>query len=244
MSTFLTTSDMVYTLNKVCCLPNVFFMPPKFDKPHASPPLVSKAPAFLPKETQITRSRGTVLLFLLGGNPMPVARNGRVSLPARPLARLLAHQHIRMRRDPVPLMLRHIGLAVDVRPGRRPGEVIPPDLDVVVRELAQLVVVHAEQLGLLGRAQMQARDEVDRVRDEQRHDKGPARRGADVRQLHVELPPVVVDPSARDDARVDPVQADDVGCAEEGVGHEAKHPGYAVFGKDVHGVVNLEPVFD
>jgi len=44
---------------------------------------------------------------------------------------------------------------------RRPRQVIPPNLDVVVRELAQLVVVHAQQLGLLGGAELEARDAVD-----------------------------------------------------------------------------------
>ena len=68
---------------------------------------------------------------------------------------------------------------------------------------------------------MQARDEVDGVGDDQAHYERVAGCSDDVGELHVELAVVVVDPAAGYYACVNAVQADDVRCAEEGVGHEA-----------------------
>lgn len=176
---------------------------------------------------------------------MPIPRNARMLLTlTTPLTRLLPHQHLTMRLHAVPLMLGHIATARRLPRRRRPRQVIPAHLDVIVGELAQLVVVHAEQLRLLGRAEVQAGDEVDGVGEDVREGEGPARGGEDVRELYVELFVLVVDPAARDDARVDAVEADDVGCAEEGVGHEAEHACDGVLGEDVHGVVYVEPEFD
>jgi len=91
---------------------------------------------------------------------------------------------------------------------------------------------------------VQAGDEVDGVGEDVGDGEGPARGGEDVRELYVELFVLVVDPAAGDDAGVDAVEADDVGCAEEGVGHEAEHASDGVLGEDVHGVVYVEPEFD
>lgn len=187
-----------------------------------------------------------MMLLLLGQDGMSIPSDAGVLLPAAALpAGRLPHQHISMLPHAVPLVHGHVRLpAHGLGLGRRPREVIPPNLDVVVGELAELVVVHAEQLGLFGGAEVQPGDVVDGEGEDERHGEGPARGGDDVGELDVELAPVVVDPAALDDARVDPVQADDVGRAEEGVGHQAQHAGDAVLGEDVHGVVDVEPVFD
>ena len=91
---------------------------------------------------------------------------------------------------------------------------------------------------------MEAGDEVDEEGEEEGDGEGPAGGGEDVGELDVELAVVVVDPAAGDDARVYAVEADYVGGAEEGVGHQAEHAGDGVFGEDVHGVVDAEPVFN
>ena len=65
---------------------------------------------------------------------------------------------------------------------------------------------------------MQAGNEVYACGEEPGDGEGPTCGGADVGDLYVELAPVVVDPTALYDAGVDAVEADDVGCAEEGVG--------------------------
>lgn len=72
----------------------------------------------------------------------------------------------------------------------------------------------------------------------------PAGGGKDVSDLNIQLAPLVVDPATKNDASVHAVEADDVGCAEKGVGEEAEHAGDGVLGEDVHGVVDTDPVFD
>ena len=52
----------------------------------------------------------------------------------------------------------------------------------------------------------------------------------------------MVDPATRDDAGIDAVESDDVGCAEERIGHQPEHPCNAVLGEDVHCVVNTKVV--
>lgn len=51
-------------------------------------------------------------------------------------------------------------------------------------------------------------------------------------------------PPARDDARVHPVEADDVGGAKERVKNQAEDAGDAVLGENVEGVINVDEVFD
>ena len=53
----------------------------------------------------------------------------------------------------------------------------------------------------------------------------------------------MVDPAARDDAGVDAIESDDVGCTEERIGHQPEHPCNAVLGEDVHCIVNMKVVF-
>lgn len=146
--------------------------------------------------------------------------------------------------DAVAVRVRDVGLAaLEGAVGRRPGEVVAADLDVVVRELAELVVVHAEQLGLVRGAQLEAGRLVDGEREDGGDDERVGRAGDDVRELDVELLPSRVEEAARQ-AVVDAVEADDGGGADEGVGEEAEHARDAVLGEDVHGVVDLDPVLD
>lgn len=126
---------------------------------------------------------------------------------------------------------------------RRPGEVVPPDLDVIVGELAQLVVVHTKQLGLLGGPQLQAWDHVDAVGDEGGHDEGVAAAGDDVGDLDVELFVVVDEPTANPRANVDAVEAHDGVRAEKGVEDESDDTGDTMLGEDIHRVVDPDPVF-
>ena len=127
---------------------------------------------------------------------------------------------------------------------RRPGEVIATDLNVIIRKLAQLIVIHAQQLRRLISAQFQAGHEVDGVGEDGGHEEGVGAAGEDVGDLDVELAVVVDEPAAGHDAGVDAVEADDGGGCEEGVEDEADDAGDAVFGEDVHGVVDLDPEFD
>ena len=150
------------------------------------------------------------------------------------ISRGFALEHVAVGGDAVALAGRDVRvLAIGLGLARGPGEVVAADLDVVVGELAELVVVHAEQFGFFRRAQVQARDEVDGVGDEGGDDEGVGGRGDDVGYLHVHLSVVAVQPAAGDVARVDAVEADDVVGAEEGVEEEADHAADSVFGEDV-----------
>ncbi len=131
-----------------------------------------------------------------------------------------------------------------IRLGGGPGEVITTDLDIVVRELAELVVVHAEQLCRLGRAQLEAGDLVDAEGEQGGDAKGPGGDGDDVRDLLVDDLEVARDEAARVEADVDAVEADDVAGAEEGVEEEAEDAREAVLRQHVHGVVDLDPELD
>lgn len=153
--------------------------------------------------------------------------------------------HLAMRADTIPLRRGDIVTVLSlVLFLWRPGEIIAANLDVVVRELAQLVVVHTEQLCLLGRPQGQPGDGIDGDSDDGRDDKGVRTCGCDVRNLDIQLLVVVDDPAADSGAGVDAIEADDSVVAEEGVEKKADDTGNAVFGEDVHGVVDADPVFD
>lgn len=94
--------------------------------------------------------------------------------------------------------------------GRRPGEVVAADLDVVVGKLAVLVVVHAKELRLLRGAQVQAWNEVDELGNDGRHDEGVGRRSQQEGDLDVELLVVPVEEAASDSAGRHAVEANDV----------------------------------
>lgn len=61
--------------------------------------------------------------------------------------------------------------------------------------------------------------------------------------MNVEFAVVVVDPAALDDASVDTVKSDDVGCAEECIRHQTEHTGNGVLSENIQCVVNTYIVF-
>ena len=97
---------------------------------------------------------------------------------------------------------------------------------------AHLGVVHAEHLVLDGGAEVQPGDAVEAGRDERGDDERVRGARDDVRELDVELLPVVVQPAAAR-ARVDAVERDDRAVGEEAVEEQADHPADRVFGAQV-----------
>ncbi len=187
-----------------------------------------------------------VVHFLLRQDAMPITADAGVLLPAAAVvAGVLADEHIAMLADPVSLVLRDVVSTIRrLGLGRCPGQVVPPDLNVIVCELAELIVIHAQQFGFLGCAEVETGDVVDAVGDQGGHDEGVGGAGDNVGDLDVQLLPVLVEPAADDDAGVDAVEADDVRCAKQGVEDEADHTGDAVLGENVHGVIDADPVLD
>lgn len=104
---------------------------------------------------------------------------------------------------------------------RLPCKIIPSHLYIIICELAELVVVHSEELSLFGRTKLQAWNKVDGEGEDGGYDEGVSCASYDIRDLDVELLVVVVDPASVDDACADAVQADYVVGREETVEKEA-----------------------
>lgn len=127
--------------------------------------------------------------------------------------------------------------------GGCPGEVVTADLDVIVGELAELVVVHAEQFGFLGCAELEAGNLVDDEGEESADDERVRGNGDDVGNL-------LVDGSGRAgngttlDSVVHAVEADDVVGTEDAVEEESNHSSDAVLSEHIEGIVNLDPELD
>ena len=135
---------------------------------------------------RLRRSPRILLMFTAHSDRVPITADARV-LGARVLGGGLSLEHLGVLGDAVALALGDRVLAVEgLALGRGPGEVVAADLDVVVCELAELVVVHAEELGFLGRAQVQARDLVDDEGEQGAHGEGVGRYRDDVGDLLVD----------------------------------------------------------
>ena len=117
------------------------------------------------------------------------------------------------------------------------------NLNIIVRKLSELVVVHAEELGLLGCAQLEAGDGIDGVADQAGDNEGVGGGGEDVGDLDTELLPVLVDPAAGH-AVVDSVKPDDVVGAEQPVEDETDHARDTVLSEHIHGIVDVDQVLD
>lgn len=124
-----------------------------------------------------------------------------------------------------------------------PGEKVPADLDVVVGELAVLVVVHAEKLGLLRGAKLEAGDEVDDLGDRGGHDEGVGAGGDDGGDLPAENDEVAIEETALGTG-VDTIETDDGIGGEESVEDETDDTADTVLSEDIEGIVNADEELD
>lgn len=127
--------------------------------------------------------------------------------------------------------------------GRAPGQEVTTDLDVVVTELGVFRIVHAQELGFLAGAELEARNEVNELGDYGRHDKGVGRGGGNGGDLPANDLVVAVDKAAAG-ADVDAVEANDFTGGEKGVEDEADDTADAVLSKDVERVVDTDEKLD
>lgn len=127
--------------------------------------------------------------------------------------------------------------------GGAPGEEVTADLDVVVGEFTVLVVIHTEELSLLGGAELEAGDEVDDLGDDGGHDEGVGGGGDDGGDLPADGLVVVVHETTSGTS-VDTVEADDGAGSEEGVEEETDHAADTVLSEDIERVVNLDHELD
>ncbi len=209
-------------------------------------PHESKRSKYIPTST----SNSLLLAFhLRGGDPMSVTGDAGV-LGAVGIGGRLSRQQIPMFVDAVSLVPRDLLILAGNVLRARPGQVISPDLHVIVGELTQLVVIQPHELRLVRRAEMQPGDVVDGQREEIGDQKRPPGGGEDEGNLDVELLESPVNPPANEVAvvirepGVDAVQPDNVIRGEDRVEQQTHNPGDAVFRQNVHGVVNSEQKFD
>lgn len=185
-----------------------------------------------------------MLLLVKTGGMAITSDTGVLLASAAVLAGVLAYEHVAMLADAMAFVLWDVMVAVMGRClGGCPSEVISSDLDIVVGKFAQLVVIHTQQFGFLGSAKMKAWNKVDGVGNDEGHDEGIAGASNDVSNLDVELFIVLVNEATSDDAGVDTIQADDVGCAKESISNKTKNACDTVLSEHIHRVIDSEPVF-
>lgn len=177
------------------------------------------------------------------GNGVAVTTDTSV-LIATVLAGCLALEHLAVLGDAVALALGNAVLAVHgLALSGCPGKVVTADLDVIVCELAELVVVHTQELSLLGGAQVQAGDLVDDEGEDGGDDEGVHGAGDDVGDLLVDGFGGAGD-GASGQAIVDTVEADNIVCAQDTVKEKSPHSSDAVLSEDIEGIVNADPELD
>jgi hypothetical protein len=115
---------------------------------------------------------------------------------------------------------------------------LPSQLNVIVSKLANLSVVDTQDLGLLGSAKLQTRDQVEQEENEAGSAKRVDASGHGISELVAELHPVVVDPAAGDLREA--VQMSYVICGEEGSQDVADETTDGVLGEDIKSVVDAE----
>lgn len=174
---------------------------------------------------------------------MAITSNTSV-LMATVLAGCLALEHLAVLRDTMALALRNAVLAIQgLALGGCPGEVVTADLDVVVRELAELVIIHTKQLSFFRGAQVQTGDLIDDEGEDGADDEGVCGAGDDVGNLLVDGLGGASD-GASGKTVVDAVKADDVVCAEDTVEEESPHSGDTVLSEDIERIVDADPELD
>lgn len=157
----------------------------------------------------------------------------------------LALEHLAVLGDTVALAVGNSGLSTrSLVLSGSPGEVVTADLNVVVGELAKLVVIHTEKLGLLRSAELESWNFIDGEGDDGADNEGVSGSGDDVSNLHVHLLPVLCDPATGEEASVDTVEANDVGGTEETVEDETDNSSDTVLSEHIHSIIDLDPELD
>ena len=175
---------------------------------------------------------------------MAVAANAGVLVSRIILAGCLALEHLAVLWDAVALALGDRVLTIDgLALGGCPGEVVTADLDVVVCELAELVVVHTEELSLFGSAELEAGDLVDGEGEESADDKRVGGDSDDVGNLLVDGCGSAGDGTTLESV-VDAVESDDVVGTEDAVEEKSNHSSDTVLSEHIERIVDLDPELD
>jgi len=189
---------------------------------------------------------GVYLLLMLcaHGDRMAISTDTSVLVSRIVLAWCLALEHLAVLWDAVALALGNRVLAVDgLAFSRGPCEVVTADLNVVVGELAELVVVHAEKFSLFGCAELETRDLVDTVGENGADNERVRGAGNDVSDLLVDRGGSTGDGTTLKTV-VDTVESDDVVGTEDAVEEKTPHSSDAVLSEHIERIVDLDPELD
>lgn len=115
---------------------------------------------------------------------------------------------------------------------------LPRQLNIVIRELANLGVVNTQNLRFFGGAKAQSGDQVHDEEDETGAEEGVGEAGAGVGDLVAELDPVPVEPAAGDGGHA--VEVRYVVCREEAGEDIPDEASNSVLREDVEGIVNTK----
>lgn len=126
---------------------------------------------------------------------------------------------------------------------RAPGKEVTADLDIIVGELAMLVVIHAKKLGLLRSTELKTGDEIDDLGNGSGHEEGVGGGGNNRGDLPADNNVVAVH-EATDGTGVDSVKADDGTSSEEGVEDETDDAADTVLSENIEGIINSDEELD
>jgi hypothetical protein len=124
-----------------------------------------------------------------------------------------------------------------------PGKEVPANLDVIVGELAMLVVVHTKEFGLLGSTKLEARDEINDLGNDGGHDKGVSRGTNNGSDLPADDNVVAIHETTHDTS-VNAIESDDGAASEESVENETDDATDTVLSEDIERVVNSDEELD
>jgi len=156
----------------------------------------------------------------------------------------LALEHLAVLWDTVAIALGNGVLAVDgLALSRSPCEVVTADLNVVVCELAELVVIHTKKLSLFGSTELETGDLVDGECEESAHDERVGGDSDDVRDLLVDGGRSAGNGTTLKTS-VDSVKSNDVVGTEDAVEEESNHSSDTVLSEHIEGIVNFDPELD
>jgi hypothetical protein len=126
---------------------------------------------------------------------------------------------------------------------RAPGKEVSADLNIIVGELAMLVIVHTKEFSLLGSTKLKTRDEIDDLGNDGRHDEGVCRGTNNGSDLPADNDVVTIHETTHDTS-VDSVEADDGTAGEESVENETDNTADTVLSEDIERVVNSDEELD
>lgn len=124
-----------------------------------------------------------------------------------------------------------------------PLVVCSSDFDEILNEFTNLIVVNSDQFGMVGSAEVEARDQAEDLGDAGGDDKDVGAACNNVCDLDVELLVVLVEEAARNGG-VNVIEGDDLSGGEESVEDETDDSCQSVLCEEIESVINADEMLD